>query len=154
MTGWRNTQVWLKGSVLKTDRPRKRRRGSNPFSSAILKFNTSRDRAAWQLVGLITRRSQVQILLPQPFGSVVQRSITSACHAEDRGFKSLRNRHGSIAQLVEQRTENPCVTGSIPVGATRENLRRLLQSFFILHFFFSIKNRILFYYCKIILYRK
>ena len=26
--------------------------------------------------------------------------------------------HGSLAQLVEQRTENPCVTGSIPVGAT------------------------------------
>ena len=25
---------------------------------------------------------------------------------------------GSIAQSVEQRTENPCVTGSIPVGAT------------------------------------
>jgi hypothetical protein len=25
---------------------------------------------------------------------------------------------GSLAQLVEQRTENPCVTGSIPVGAT------------------------------------
>ena len=26
---------------------------------------------------------------------------------------------GFIAQSVEQRTENPCVTGSIPVGATR-----------------------------------
>ena len=25
---------------------------------------------------------------------------------------------GAIAQLVEQRTENPCVTGSIPVGTT------------------------------------
>jgi hypothetical protein len=25
---------------------------------------------------------------------------------------------GSVAQLVEQRTENPCVTGSIPVRAT------------------------------------
>ena len=25
---------------------------------------------------------------------------------------------GSVAQLVEQRTENPRVTGSIPVGAT------------------------------------
>ena len=25
---------------------------------------------------------------------------------------------GSVAQSVEQRTENPCVTGSIPVGAT------------------------------------
>ena len=25
----------------------------------------------------------------------------------------------AIAQLVEQRTENPCVTGSIPVGTTK-----------------------------------
>ena len=33
---WRNTQVWLKGPVLKTGRSRKRRRGSNPFSSAIV----------------------------------------------------------------------------------------------------------------------
>ncbi len=29
---------------------------------------------------------------------------------------------GAIAQLVEQRTENPCVTGSNPVGATEEPL--------------------------------
>ena len=62
---WRNTQVRLKGSVLKTDRSRNRRRGSNPFSSA--KFFRYRGMVAvWQLVGLITRRSQVQILLPQP----------------------------------------------------------------------------------------
>ena len=27
---------------------------------------------------------------------------------------------GSITQSVEQRTESPCVTGSIPVGATIE----------------------------------
>ena len=42
-------------------------------------------------MGLITRRSQVQILLPQLLF------------------------HAQIAQLVEQRTENPRVTGSIPV---------------------------------------
>ncbi len=29
--------------------------------------------------------------------------------------------NGAIAQLVEQRTENPCVPGSIPGGTTREN---------------------------------
>ncbi len=28
---------------------------------------------------------------------------------------------GAIAQLVEQRTENPCVAGSIPAGTTRVN---------------------------------
>ena len=40
-----------------------------------------------------------------------------ACHAGDRGFDSRRDRHitfGSVAQSVEQRTENPCVGGSIP----------------------------------------
>jgi len=26
--------------------------------------------------------------------------------------------NGTIAQLVEQRTENPCVVGSIPTGTT------------------------------------
>ena len=47
--------------------------------------------------------------------------ITSACHAEDREFDSRRDRHlffGSVAQSVEQGTENPCVGGSIPLGAT------------------------------------
>ena len=29
-----------------------------------------------------------------------------------------RHRKGAIAQLVEQRTENPCVPGSIPGGTT------------------------------------
>ncbi len=29
-------------------------------------------------------------------------------------------RDGAIAQLVEQRTENPCVPGSIPGGTTRK----------------------------------
>jgi hypothetical protein len=28
------------------------------------------------------------------------------------------NKHGAIAQMVEQRTENPCVPGSIPGGTT------------------------------------
>ena len=30
----------------------------------------------------------------------------------------LGNDGGALAQLVEQRTENPCVVGSIPTGAT------------------------------------
>ena len=29
--------------------------------------------------------------------------------------------HGAIAQLVEQRTENPCVPGSIPGGTTKKD---------------------------------
>ena len=31
---------------------------------------------------------------------------------------SLKSNDGAVAQLVEQRTENPCVTGSIPVSTT------------------------------------
>ena len=30
-----------------------------------------------------------------------------------------QNTVGAIAQLVEQRTENPCVPGSIPGGTTK-----------------------------------
>ena len=52
-------------------------------------------------------------------GSVVQLVRTPACHAGGQGFKSPTGRHfASIAQSVEQRTENPCVTGSIPVRGT------------------------------------
>ena len=29
---------------------------------------------------------------------------------------------GTIAQLVEQRTENPCVAGSIPAGTTKSGM--------------------------------
>ena len=36
---------------------------------------------------------------------------------------TTKQKNGAIAQLVEQRTENPCVPGSIP-GGTTENLNR------------------------------
>ena len=45
----------------------------------------------------------------------------SPCHGEDREFDPRQIRHdGPIAQLVEQGTENPCVTGSIPVRGTNK----------------------------------
>ena len=59
----------------------------------------TRGGAVWKLVGLITRRSQVQILPPQFFV---------------RTLSMLTDVHAQIAQLVEQRTENPRVVGSIP----------------------------------------
>ena len=37
---------------------------------------------------------------------------------------------GTVAQLVEQRTENPRVTGSIPVGTTTKTARRCLAFLF------------------------
>ena len=38
--------------------------------------------------------------------------------------------HGTLAQLVEQRTENPCVPGSIPGGTTNSEFYQT-RSFFI-----------------------
>ena len=58
-------------------------------------------------------------------GPVVQLVRTLACHARGRRFEPVPGRHffllnASIAQLVEQGTENPCVTGSIPVRGTNK----------------------------------
>ena len=65
---------------------------------------------------------------------MVQSVSTPACHAGGRRFESVRGRHkvanlrieeellpqyASVAQLVEQRTENPRVVGSIPTGGTK-----------------------------------
>ena len=53
------------------------------------------------------------------FGPVVQLVRTPACHAGGRGFEPLPGRQNAfVAQSVEQGTENPCVTGSIPVEGT------------------------------------
>ena len=69
-------------------------------------------------------------IVPTTFcGAVVQLVRTPACHAGGRGFKSLPRRqkgrdfitalfYAQVAQLVEQRTENPRVAGSIPAGGT------------------------------------
>ena len=35
---------------------------------------------------------------------------------------------GAIAQLVEQRTENPCVPGSIPGGTTQAKVKSLIHT--------------------------
>ena len=55
-----------------------------------------------------------------PYGPVVQLVRTLACHARGRGFEPHPGRQSfaSVAQLVEQRTENPRVVGSIPTGGT------------------------------------
>ena len=55
-------------------------------------------------------------------GPVVQLVRTLACHARGRGFEPHPGRqiflNASVAQSVEQGTENPCVGGSIPPGGT------------------------------------
>ena len=69
------------------------------------------------------------------YGRVVQLVRTPACHAGGRGFEPHSGRHNifaftkalcfdgfqvyaSVAQSVEQGTENPRVDGSIPSGGT------------------------------------
>ena len=84
---------WLKSPVLKTGRSGNWRLGSNPSSSAILKTQISRGRAAW-----LARRAHN----PEVVGS----------------NPSPATKDGPVAQLVEQRTENPCVAGSIPARTT------------------------------------
>ena len=56
-----------------------------------------------------------------PHGPVVQLVRTLACHARGRRFEPVPGRHfpfAFVAQLVEQRTENPRVVGSIPTEGT------------------------------------
>ncbi len=56
-------------------------------------------------------------------GPVVQLVRMPACHAGGRGFEPLPGRqYAQIAQLVEQRTENPRVAGSIPALGTKKTI--------------------------------
>ena len=58
-------------------------------------------------------------VVPTICGLVVQLVRTLACHARGRGFEPHPGRQfASVAQSVEQRTENPRVVGSIPTGGT------------------------------------
>ena len=42
---------------------------------------------------------------------------------------------GTLAQLVEQRTENPCVPGSIPGGTTKKSRNFCLRDFLFLFYY-------------------
>ena len=84
---WRITQVRLKGTVLKTVRRVKACVGSNPTSSFIIN-------AGWS--SSVARRAHN----PKVVGSNPAPAI-----------------FGSVAQLVEQWIEAPCVGGSIPSRA-------------------------------------
>ena len=51
--------------------------------------------------------------------------VQKACAFKNNAYLCTRNQKndGAIAQLVEQRTENPCVPGSIPGGTTSKKSR-------------------------------
>ena len=86
------------------------------FESLFLRqYFLSRDRAVRQLVGLITQRSQVQILLPQPKWSRSAVVTTSACHAEDRGSDPRRDRHFYLALQLSRQSKGL----KIPVSVVR-----------------------------------
>ena len=76
-------------------------------------------------------------IVPTIYGLVVQLVRTLACHARGRGFDSHPGRHlnASVAQSVEQGTENPRVDGSIPSGGTIKNM--LERRFYGCHFYFQ-----------------
>ena len=91
---WRDTQVWLKGPVLKTGRSGNWRKGSNPFLSAIIFIFINI--AEWS--SLVARRAHnpkatSSNLVSATIWSRGVAVITSACHAEDREFDSRRDRH-------------------------------------------------------------
>ena len=75
-------------------------------------------------MGSRRKGSAYQVLIRGP---VVQLVRTPACHAGGRRFESVLGRqrapkgahtNASVAQSVEQWTENPRVVGSIPTGGT------------------------------------
>ena len=96
--------------------------GSNPVPSITLS-GSSQCRGVEQLAARRAHNPKVAGSSPVP---ATKRSSgvavnMPACHAGDRGFDSRLDRHfkkGLVAQSVEQRTENPCVGGSIPSQAT------------------------------------
>ncbi len=123
---WRNTQVWLKGPVLKTGRSATARgfeslflrhkffvKYSNGFNAAFLVYDMrcarfmnlleytliSRDGA---VVARWAHNPKVAGSSPAPATIIIFWSrgvavITSACHAEDREFDSRRDRHFILA---------------------------------------------------------
>ena len=63
---------------------------------------------------------QKEIFLKKLAKCLVERnnSTTFALAKKKSSFLTV----GAIAQMVEQRTENPCVPGSIPGGTTKKEL--------------------------------
>ena len=59
-------------------------------------------------------------------------------------FALVKQNNGAIAQLVEQRTENPCVPGSIPGGTTNDSVKFSepieIQSFQWVFFYIPTRN--------------
>ena len=73
--------------------------------------------------------SQFQLLFQPIFAMLLIKNASIFCPFQNKSYFCTRKKaQGAIAQLVEQRTENPCVPGSIPGGTTEE---LLTQEFFL-----------------------
>ena len=57
-----------------------------------------------------------------------------------RTFASQSRNNGAIAQLVEQRTENPCVPGSIPGGTTLSETIKIVSLFLYLNSILNLRR--------------
>ena len=95
----------------------------------LLSYNSEINIAGWSsLVARWAHNPEVGGSNPPPATNLITRSggvvvNMPVCHTGDRGFNSRPDRHyhGSVAQLVEQWTENPCVASSILARTTIEN---------------------------------
>ena len=58
----------------------------------------------------------------------MQKNFFKNLHSRKKvpNFAAQKGKRGAIAQLVEQRTENPCVPGSIPGGTTKAKIKSLI----------------------------
>jgi hypothetical protein len=72
--------------------------------------------------------------------TLVYSKKTLHLHSQNKrnGLKIASKMEGTIAQLVEQRTENPCVAGSNPAGTTKA--LSLRKGLFYFYGFFILKS--------------
>ena len=58
----------------------------------------------------------------------MQKNFFKNLHSRKKvpNFAAQKGKRGAIAQLVEQRTENPCDPGSIPGGTTKAKIKSLI----------------------------
>ena len=65
-------------------------------------------------------------------------------------FRVIISKVGAVAQLVEQRPEEPCVTGSSPVGATKFYITRHFRRFFSSNYLLSTSENLVCYFVPIL----
>lgn len=61
-------------------------------------------------------------------------------HPLERYRSFLVFKLGTLAQLVEQRTENPCVPGSIPGGTTKKSRNSNVYGIFCFSYFRKLNS--------------